>query len=206
MNTALQKIYNSFAETYDAGRDQFDMSAILPPFFDSLGKKTGHLLDLGCGAGIPFPQYFIAHGWSVVGVDFSAEMLELATRLVQEMKTECGDMSAVTFQPNSFDALTAIYSLFHIPREQHAELFVRFHRWLRPGGRMLFTYATKAYTGQDSFEGTKEFMGQRLFYSHLTPEQMNTALKEAGFQIESAVLREIGGESFLWVTVEKPST
>jgi len=206
MDTTLQKIYDGFAETYDAGRDQFDMSAILPPFFTALDKKTGHLLDLGCGAGIPFPAYFIAHGWSVVGVDFSEEMLKLAARLVPEMKTECGDMLAMQFESDSFDALTAIYSLFHLPREQHAELFHRFHHWLRPGGRMLFTYATKAYTGQDSFEGTKEFMGQRLFYSHLTPEQMDAALHEAGFQIESAVLREIGGESFLWVTIQKPST
>ncbi len=206
MNTALQKIYDGFAKTYDAGRDQFDMSAILPPFFTSLDKKTGHLLDLGCGAGIPFPQYFIAHGWSVVGVDFSEEMLKLAAHLVPKMKTKYGDMLSVSFDPDSFDALTAIYSLFHIPREQHAELFLRLHRCLRPGGKMLFTYATKAYTGQDSFEGYKEFMGQRLFYSHLTPEQMDTALKDAGFQIESAVLRKIGGESFLWVTVQKPSS
>jgi len=206
MNTTLQKIYDGFAKTYDAGRNQFDMSAVLPPFFDSLGQEKGHLLDLGCGAGIPFPQYFIAHGWSVLGIDFSREMLELAARTVPEMKTECADMDSLQFNPDSFDAITAIYSLFHIPREQHAALFLQFNKWLRPGGRMLFTYATKAYTGEDSFEGTKEFMGQRLFYSHLTPEQMDAALKDAGFTIESAVLREIGGESFLWVTVQNPST
>ena len=55
MDTTLQKIYDGFAKTYDAGRDQFDMSAVLPSFFDSLGQEKGHDLDLGCGAGIPFP-------------------------------------------------------------------------------------------------------------------------------------------------------
>ena len=56
MNASLQQVYDGFARTYDAKRDQFDMSAILPPFFASLGSKTGHLHDLGCGAGGPFPQ------------------------------------------------------------------------------------------------------------------------------------------------------
>jgi cyclopropane fatty-acyl-phospholipid synthase-like methyltransferase len=204
MNTTLQHIYDGFAQTYDAGRDQFDMSAVLPSFFNSLNPPHGQLLDLGCGAGVPFPQYFIQQGWEVVGVDFSSQMLELAARTVPAMKTECADMDTVQFKPDSFDAITAIYSLFHIPREQHAELFIRFYRWLRPGGRMLFTYATQAYTGADTFEGTKEFMGKRLFYSHLTPEQMDIALGAAGFNIESAVLRNIGGESFLWVAVHKP--
>ena len=205
MNSQLQHIYDGFAQTYDAGRDQFDMSTVLPPFFALLGQAHGHLLDLGCGAGVPFPRYFIAHGWDVTGVDFSKEMLKLAARTVPEMKTEYGDMTEVQFAPDSFDAITAIYSLFHVPREQHAELFARFHRWLRPGGRMLFTYATKAYTGENSFEGTKEFMGQHLFYSHLTPEQMDRTLLDAGFEIESAVPRDIGGETFLWVTVRKPA-
>lgn len=204
MNTALQQIYDGFAQTYDAGRDQFDMSSILPPFFASLEKPNGRLLDLGCGAGLPFARYFIRNGWDVIGVDFSREMLKLAARTVPEMKTKLADMAEVRFKDETFDALTAVYSLFHVPRTRHAELFVRFHRWLCPGGRMLFTYATKAYTGEDSFEGTLEFMGRELFYSHLAPKQMENALQKAGFELESAIPREIGGETFLWVTIRKP--
>ena len=141
----------------------------------------------------------------MTGVDFSREMLKLAARTVPEMKTEYADMATVRFDPDTFDAITSIYSLFHIPRELHAELFIRFHRWLRPGGRMLFTYATRAYTGQDTFEGTIEFMGRHLFYRHLNPAQMESALTGAGFTIESARLRPISGESFLWVTAQKPA-
>ena len=68
---------------------------------------------------------------------------------------------------------------------------------------MLFTYATADYTGQERFEGDKTFMGQRLFYSHTTPEELATQLAAAGLAIEQAERRTIGGECFLWVTARR---
>jgi SAM-dependent methyltransferase len=200
VNPDLRTIYDHFADTYEANRGLFDMSGILRPFFDGLARPDGRLLDLGCGAGEPFPRFFLEHGWSVVGVDFSKKMLELAARFAPGMHTVYADITEVDFDPASFDAIICIYSLFHVPRDQHPALFARFHRWLRPGGKVLFTYATRDYTGQDEFEGTKEFMGQSLFYSHTTPEQLRRQLESAGFTVEAFDFREIGGETFLWVT------
>lgn len=200
----LRDIYDGFAETYEASRGLFDMSHILGPFFSGLGLEAGRLLDLGCGAGEPFPRYFLDRGWEVYGVDFSKKMLHLATQYAPEMHAICDDMLQVDFDPEHFNAITCIYSLFHIPRDRHPDLFARFHRWLRPGGKILFTYATREYTGQDEFEGVKEFMGQEMFYSHTTPDNLRTQLESIGLTVESAMLREIGGETFLWVTVQKP--
>ncbi len=204
MNPDLRTIYDHFAETYEANRGLFDMSGILGPFFDGLGRPQGRILDLGCGAGEPFPRFFLEHGWEVVGVDFSKKMLELAARYAPRMHAYHANILDVDFAEASFDAITCIYSLFHIPRDHHPALFARFSRWLRPGGKVLFTYATREYTGQDEFEGLKEFMGQSLFYSHTTPEQLRRQLESAGLAVESADLRDIGGESFLWVTALKP--
>ncbi len=204
MNPPLRDIYDSFAKTYEAHRDQFDMSDILDPFFDGLGKTKGRLLDLGCGAGEPFPRYFLDRGWEVYGVDFSKNMLELAVRFAPEMKLIHADMLDVEFEPAHFDAITSIYSLFHVPRARHAELFDKFFLWLRPGGKTLFTYAAKEYTGEDEFEGFREFMGQNLFYSHTSPAKLRIAIEESGLHVESITLRDIGGESFLWVTADKP--
>ena len=78
MQNPLSEIYDRFAETYEANRGQFDMTAILDDFFARLRHiQAGCLLDLGCGAGEPFPRTFLDRGWSVVGVDFSARMLEI---------------------------------------------------------------------------------------------------------------------------------
>lgn len=204
MNPDLRTLYDHFAETYEANRGLFDMSGILEPFYQGLNPSAGRLLDLGCGAGEPFPRFFLDHGWEVVGVDFSKKMLDLAARYAPRMHTLHADLLDVDFEESSFDALTCIYCLFHVPRRHHPELFARFRRWLRPGGQVLFTYATREYTGQDEFEGTREFMGQHLFYSHTTPVNLRAQLASAGLDVESADLRDIGGETFLWVTARNP--
>ena len=204
MKSTLRDVYDQFAAAYEANRGLFDMTPVLNPFFAGLGKAKGRLLDLGCGAGEPFPRYFLDRGWEVVGVDFSANMLRLAARYAPEMRSICADMTEVEFAPAQFDAITCIYALFHVPRARHLALFAKFHRWLRPGGQVLFTYATKAYTGADEFEGEKEFMGQQLFYSHTTPENLRAQLADAGLAVRAFDVRDIGGETFLWVTADRP--
>ena len=181
MDVKLQDIYDKFADTYEENR------------------------GLGCGAGESFSRFFVERGWTVTGVDSSKRMLELASKYVPEMETIHVDMRQVEFEPGQFDAITAIYSLFHIPSDDHPFLFDRFHRWLSPKGKALFTYATREYTGSNEFDGYKTFMGQELYYSHKSPEELYQILQKSGFSIDSADYRAIGKEMFLWVTVSKPT-
>lgn len=203
MKISLQEIYDKFAQTYEENRGLFDMSEVLDSFYGRLEIKKGRLLDLGCGAGEPFARYFVDRGWQVTGVDFSGRMLALAAKYVPEMKTVLSDIREVEFAPDKFEAITAVYSLFHIPCRDHKLLFEKFYRWLCPQGKILFTYATKEYTGFEEFDGCKEFLGQELYYSHKRPDVLRADLENIGFQIESWDYREIGGEIFLWVTVGK---
>jgi len=205
MQNDLQKIYDRFADTYDKNRGVFDMSDVIADFHKRLPGLSGRLLDLGCGAGEPFPAYFIGQGWQVTGVDFSSRMLELAHRYQPDMETIFADITEVEFPDEQFDAITAIYCLFHIGYQKHQEIFQKIHRWLKPGGKLLFTYATKEYTGAETFNGYMEFMGEQLFYSHTTPDNLLAILRSTGFTIESDQYRKIGGETFLWVTITKPS-
>jgi ubiquinone/menaquinone biosynthesis C-methylase UbiE len=204
VDVKLREIYDRFAAAYDANRGVFDTAGVLDAFFGRLGGQKGRVLDLGCGAGEPFARFFVDRGWQVTGVDFSERMLALASRYVPEMKTLCADMRDVKFKPGQFEAVTAIYSLFHIPCTDQTVLLGRFHRWLRPGGKALFTYATKEYTGSDEFGGCKGFMGEELYYSHKSPDRLFSDLEATGFAIDAADYRNIGGETFLWVTVAKP--
>jgi len=204
MNNDLKEIYNRFAEKYKQNRCLFDMSNIIADFAGRLSRMPGHLLDLGCGAGEPFPEYFIKQGWQVTGVDFSSRMLEMAHLYQPGMETILADICDVDFLDEQFDAVTAIYCLFHIEYTKHDDIFRKVFSWLKPGGRSLFTYATKEYTGSEIFNGYKEFMGEQLFYSHTTPDDLFMLLKSTGFTIESAKYHEIGGETFLWVIIAKP--
>jgi ubiquinone/menaquinone biosynthesis C-methylase UbiE len=202
----LREIYNGFAKTYDRNRGRFDMTQVFDDFYAGLAPGCGRLLDLGCGAGEPFARYFIERGWNVTGVDFSEGMLELAARYVPQMQCIHADMREVEFPAAHFEAITAIYSLFHVPSREHAKLFDKFRRWLKPHGKALFTYATQDYTGSIEFDGYREFMGQQLYYSHKSPEKLFADLGRSGLVIEAADYRNIGNETFLWVTVANPDT
>ncbi len=197
--------YNRLAVDYDKNRGLFDMSAVFDGFYAYLYHCKGHLLDLGCGAGEPVPGFFINRGWQVTGVDFSEKMLELAKKYQAGMKCILADITEVDFATGQFDAVTAIYSLFHVEKEKHPLLFSNIYRWLKPGGKVLFTYACKEYTGHREFSGYITFMSEKLYYSHTTPEKLIEILKTTGFDLLSTDYRDIGGERFLWVTIGKPA-
>jgi SAM-dependent methyltransferase len=171
MRKSIARIYDEFADTYEENRGIFDMTDVFESFFRGFDIKKGSVLDLGCGAGEPFAAAFLRRGWSVTGVDYSQRMLELAQRYVPDMATVYADMCDVQFRPGQFDAVTIIYALFHVPRDKHVALFEKIYDWLRPQGRMLFTYATQQYTGQLEFDGYKEFMGQELGCSICGPSR-----------------------------------
>ncbi|MCB0915561.1 MAG: methyltransferase domain-containing protein [Actinobacteria bacterium] len=208
----LASIYDEFARTYTSRRDVFDLTEVLDEFLDRLprpasadstaGAPPGSpaLLDLGCGAGEPVMTSFRELGWSVTGVDFSPGMIQLARNRLPDASLHLSDMTEVDFEADSFDAITAVYSLFHVASDKHPALFAKCRQWLRPGGLLMFTYATADYTGQPRFDGTKEFMGHTLYYSHATPAEMHGQLTEAGLRLVAESSRLIGGETFLWVT------
>ncbi len=204
MTKTLQDVYDGFAETYESNRGSFDISTLLEGFYTSLASEEGHLLDLGCGSGEPVARFFIDNGWQVTGLDFSRRMIELAKKCVPEMNGLHGDIVEVDFEPESFTAISATYSLFHISSKLHFPLFEKIYGWLKPGGKILFTYATQDYTGSLVFDGYKSFLGERLYYSHKTPDALYSDLNEIGFIFEQKEHHEIGGEKFLWVTAVKP--
>ena len=91
------------------------------------------VLDIGCGAGVPIARQ-LAERYRVTGVDISTEMVLRAQRNVPTGNFVCADIMTVCLPPSSFDAAVALYSVFHLPREEHPRLFRRVHRWLKPGG------------------------------------------------------------------------
>ena len=63
--------YNRLTEDYHKNRHAFDLSTIFNDFYESIGQpKSGLVLDLGCGAGDGFPEYFMSKGLSIEGIDF----------------------------------------------------------------------------------------------------------------------------------------
>ena len=174
-------------------------------FVDQLDQRLPEgaaILDLGCGPGIPSTRQ-LANRFQVTGVDISMEQLALARANVPGAKFVQGDISTVTFPGSAFDAVTAFYSLIHLPRTELARVLARIARWLRPGGLFLATFSTA-----DSPDWTGDWLGQPMFFSSYDAATNLQLLAEAGLEIVSSQEVEIiepeGPANFLWVLARRP--
>jgi hypothetical protein len=70
-----------------------------------------------------FSPASFSQSFDVTGVDISMRQIELARRNVPAARFICGDVATLTRVLESFDAVVASCSLFHIPRAEHQTLF-----------------------------------------------------------------------------------
>jgi cyclopropane fatty-acyl-phospholipid synthase-like methyltransferase len=155
------------------------------------------VLDLGCGAGLPSMRR-LAESFSVVGVDISAEQIARARRNVPGAQLLRADVREVDFRTASFDGVCALYSIAHVPREDHAGLFASVRRWLRPGGVFLASLGTG-----DLAAWSGEWLGVPMFFSSYSAAENRRLLAAAGLEAvrdEVVTMREPEGDAtFLWV-------
>lgn len=158
--------------------------------------ENARVLDLGCGAGIPVARELAARGFQVVGVDGSARQIELARGNVHAAEFLQVDMNDAVFSSGSFDAVSAFYSITHVPRDEHAFLFQRIATWLRPGGVFV------ASLGADKpGDWRGNWLGVELFFSHFDAAVNEKLVRDAGLTIEHAQIVEQDNEDgrFLWI-------
>jgi SAM-dependent methyltransferase len=144
MSTAFKAFehagWESVVGAYDTGFGALTAQAI-GPLLDAVGAGRGAcLLDVASG-----PGYVAAaaakRGAIVTGVDFSAAMVAEAASRNPGIEFRQGDAEALTFDDESFDAVTMNFGLLHLARPEQA--IVEAGRVLRSGGRVAFTIWAK---------------------------------------------------------------
>jgi ubiquinone/menaquinone biosynthesis C-methylase UbiE len=165
-----------------------------------LDDRAG-VLDLGCGSGVKTAR--LAEHFDVLGVDFSDEQIRLARLNVPKARFQHADFTVLELPDSSFDAVTAFYSISHVPREKHGALFAKIARWLRPGGLFLASLGARR-----SEDWTGEWLGVEMFFSSHDADTNRRLLRASGFELlldEVVTMREPEGEAtFLWVLAQHP--
>jgi ubiquinone/menaquinone biosynthesis C-methylase UbiE len=107
------------------------------PLLDAAGIRRGmDVLDMATGPGYVAAAAG-ARGARVVGIDFSAAMVERARRRHPDVEFSEGDAEDLDFDDYSFDAVVMNFGLLHLARPERA--LAEVHRVLRAGGRFAFT-------------------------------------------------------------------
>ena len=161
------------------------------------------VLDLGCGTGVPVARE-LATRFAVTGVDLSPRSIALAKENVPGATFFRADMSALDFPAVHFDAVTAFYSIIHLPREEHPALLRAIAGWLRPGG--LFVATMGAGESDDGYE--EDWLGTPMYWSHYDGTANRRLVEASGLRLLLAEERTEDEDGvpvrFLWVVAQKP--
>ena len=180
-----------------------ELKKMLPNF------KGKRVLDLGCGYGWHCVYAIEQGAQSVVSVDISKKMLEVAEKKCKGMPVTlcCSAMEDVQFESNSFDVILSSLALHYV--KDFESLVSSIKEWLVPGGEFIFSVEHPVFTAYGSqdwyygengeilhfpvdnyyYEGKREaiFLGEKVVKYHRTlTTYLNTLLNE-GFLIQQVV-------------------
>lgn len=194
-NTALGKekitvrnVYQAIAKEYDeripgstANDDRFTETE-LAFIIEEITPKD-RVLDMGSGTG-RFTIPLVERAASVTALDLSPEMLAVAKRKAEDkgltIQFREGDMTALPFPDNSFDVVTCMLAMMHVPVEERLNVFKEVTRVLVPGGRFLFGVKNKIFeniTSVDRFASIDitDVVQEELIFTSTRDDQDLTA-------------------------------
>ncbi|KAL2042507.1 hypothetical protein N7G274_005000 [Stereocaulon virgatum] len=203
--------YDLWSEVYDTdgnilqALDTIEMRSLLPKFLSQIPfPQPWKLVDLGCGTGRNYLQLLDVPGATILGLDTSSKMLEIArTRLnermavlerepqkAKEFELLWYDMLSSAPMPTialNADALISTLVLEHIPQY---DFFQAISRVLKAGGLALVTnmHPDMGKISQAGFVDPKT--GEKVrpqSYAHALEDVIEEARKQ-GFEIVGEVL------------------
>ena len=105
--------------------------------------------------------------------------IERARAAVPDAELIHGDVTSAEFDPDSFDAVVALFVLTHIPTSELPELLGSMFAWLRIGGVLLGTFGSgRAHQGV-----VDDWLGAPMFFSNLTERGNDALVRDAGFTV-----------------------
>ena len=129
--------------------------------------QGGKILDLGSGTGIPYDSYLVERGYDVTGVDISGKHVEKASKNVPDAGFMKADFTDYDIGIESYDAIISMYSIFHVPREEHVALLKRIHRGLKLGGRVLVTLGRQTWKWMSPSSWARPWLGAPTPWSRI---------------------------------------
>ena len=200
--TALVGVgYDAMADTWEAwsARVTEDPRRAWREKLVALLPEGADVVELGCGNGTEETRELAAR-FNLTGVDLSSEQLRRARERVPRATFVQADLTSVSFDESSLDAVCAFYVLNHVPRELLPGLFARVGSWLRPGGLFL---ATLGASDVEGWEG--EWLGVPMYFSGHEPETNRALLAEFELLADEVVsIREPEGPvSFHWILARR---
>lgn len=172
----VRQTYNQVAHLYNLDRLAFTTHKYLKIFLSLLAKQA-HILDLGCGNGVPIDQILLKQGYLVTGIDFSKTQIDLARKNCPQGEFILADLEELKSKQFQVDGVICLYTLFHLPRVKHLQILKIISSFLPHEAPILISM------GDKDFEGVHEFYKEKMWSSHYAPNKNLQIVQNAGFKI-----------------------
>ncbi|MFC9961177.1 class I SAM-dependent methyltransferase [Streptomyces nigra] len=176
------------AELFDAlGADYEKAFAHAPAHLSALEwlaerlPREGRVLDVGSGTGRPTAAALVAAGHSVLGVDVSPVMVELASRQVPGAEFRHADIRELPLEEGGFDGICVFFSLLQMSRADQTALVRRLASALRPGGHLVL-----ATVPADVEDVEVVFMGRAIRATSFSEEGVLALVRDGGLTVLSS--------------------
>jgi len=173
----VKDAYDKIGPNYQATRRVDSQDVLNLHILTDRLKKGESVLDAGCGSGHPVTQ-ILAKNFQVTGVDFSLQQTRSANAELHNARFVCADLAHIPFRDSTFDAIVCFYALIHIPREEHRDVILNFHRILKPKGHAFICMGAG-----DLPTDTAEYLGQKMFWSHYDKKTNLEILERSHFAV-----------------------
>lgn len=159
----------------------FETTREIVPYLDlKVGSK---ILDVGCGLGGHDIYMAETYGAIIDAIDLSTNTIAVARRhlakrphIASNIYFRICDVNETNFEENYYDVIYSRDALLHI--KEKSKLFQRCLKWLKPGGKLVFTdYCRGTGKQSDEFE---RYVKQRD-YTLYEVEQYGNLIKSCGF-------------------------
>lgn len=161
------------------------------------------ILELGCGSGANL--WMLAHeGFSAHGIDFAPTGLSYCHEVLRQWNVSAelmlGDMTALPYSANGFDAAVDVVSLQHLNYSQHEQTFAETLRVLKPGGRF---FSCHLGSGSSAFSAPDALMLDEITLSDIPSGYPLAGNGQTAFLDAEQFYSMVASVGFVDITIER---
>jgi cyclopropane fatty-acyl-phospholipid synthase-like methyltransferase len=197
VNQIVSAGYDQVSEVYRSDNDNDEKRIDWCKRILELRPNSTTALDIGCGCGIPVCKFFSEHGLQAVGIDISPRQIERARKLAPQATYICSDY--LRSNNTQYDIITAFYSIIHIDRTLHEQVFEKLYDQLPDSGIAVVTVGHNEWEGcQDHWLGVE---GAKMYWSHYSVAKYHEILHSMNFSVllDEFIPEGNSGHHNLWI-------
>lgn len=148
----------------------------------------GTMLEIGCASG-NYMQAMADQGWQVQGLEPSATAAEFSKS--RGFEVTVSDLESASYPDESFDLIVGWMVMEHL--HSPVECLRKMHRWLKPGGALVFSVPNAGSYEFDLFGDAWFALQLPTHLFHYDPRSLDKVLASADWRLERIIFQRNNG-------------